>query len=789
MRAGWVLLITLLCLTAMAASPVQAEIVDYNLTITEQAVTYSGRLAKAVTVNGSIPGPVLRFQEGDWARIRVHNMLNATTSIHWHGVLVPPSMDGVPYISFPPISPGAAFTYEFPIRQAGTYWYHSHSELQEQRGLYGAIVIEPSLSRSHGHVHADHDHAVVLSDWTDEDPHAVLRELKRGSGWYAIEKGSAHSLLGAARLGMLGDYFASMLNRMPPMDISDVAYNRFLANGQMETAIEAKPGETVRVRIVNGSATTYFHIEYAGGPMTVISADGQDVEHFELKRLLIGVAETYDILVRIPGEGSYELRATAHDGSAFTSIWIGSGMRYPAPSIPRPNIYTAMSPPGLARIFAVTPAGAMGMADRDVEAGKFDRPGAMHIHHGKTATMQGTHTMDHGGAEQDSSEKAHDHNHTPDGRGSAGEPHVQANHHGMQAVPIDESLRHGRRFATNFGLFAADASSSSLAPEGGEERPWAPYEKLRSPMNTTFRPRGSVREIRLTLDGDMERYVWFLNNKPLSETDHILIHRGEIVRFIMINRTMMHHPMHLHGHFFRVLNGQGDRAPLKHTVDVPPMSTTVIEFDANEFGDWFFHCHLLYHMHSGMARLVHYDGYTPDAATAALRRRLYEESWYFHGEAKLLSNMTEGSLTLSNARNIVRAEWEAGWQGVDETEWEGILTWDRYRNSFLSFFAGAYVDGAEGTVENVHGIAGFRYNLPLDIDFSIWVDTDAAVRIALDKHLELTPRVRLFSHVEYDTHDSWEGRVGLAYVLNRYVTLAGQWHSQFGWGGGVAFRF
>jgi len=283
--------------------------------------------------------------------------------------------------------------------------------------------------------------------------------------------------------------------------------------------------------------------------------------------------------------------------------------------------------------------------------------------------------------------------------------------------------------------------------------------------------------------------VWLRDNRALSETDHILVRRGEGVRFILINRTMMHHPMHLHGHFFRVLNGQGDRSPLKHTVDVAPMATTVIEFAADEFGDWFFHCHLLYHMHSGMARLVHYEGYTPDAATAAVRNRLYEESRYFHGRAELLSGMTEGALALSDTRNILRAEWEAGWQGVDKTEWEGILTWSRYVNGFLNVFAGADLEGEEGTMEKARGILGLRYRLPLDLECTLWADTDAGGRIALEKHLEILPRLSLSGHAEYDTHEYWEGRVGLSYRVDRHLSVVGQWHSVYGLGAGVGIRF
>jgi hypothetical protein len=789
LRTGCMAAAILMFIIVIAGPSAGAETVEYSLTIAEQKVNYSGKTALAVTINGGIPGPVLRFQEGALARIHVHNKLTVPTSIHWHGILVPPGMDGVPYISFPPIPAGTSFIYEFPIRQAGTYWYHAHSELQEQRGLYGAIVIEPKHRHGHPHVHTDRDHTVVLSDWTDEDPHSVLHTLKRGTDWYSIEKGSAHSLLGAARLGALGDYFSSMLMRMPPMDISDVAYDRFLANGRSETWIDAKPGETVRVRIIDGSATTYFHMEYAGGQMAVVSADGQDVEPVKLDRLLIAVAETYDVIVHVPAAGAYELRATAHDGSAFTSIWIGSGDQHPAPTIPRPNIYKAMGKPNIAQIFAFTPAGTMGMPDRDVDAGMFDQPGMMHKHHGEAAPSQGTHKIDHGSIKASNAPKGGG-NHAHHGHDTTVDQDTSMMAKNTQLMTLDKSPYNGRRFGTNFGLFAADASSAeSLAVEGGKARPWAPYDRLRSIGSTTFASGKPIREIRLTLDGDMERYVWFLNNRVLSETDDILIRQGEIVRFIMINRTMMHHPMHLHGHFFRVINGQGDRAPLKHTVDVAPMSTTVIEFDANEFGDWFFHCHLLYHMHSGMARLIHYEGYRPDPSTAVVRPKLYEESWYFHGEVEVLSNMTEGSLTLSNTRNIFRAEWEAGWQDVDEMQWEGILTWNRYMNGFFSLFVGADFVGIEDDMEKVRGIFGFRYRLPLDVDFRAWVDTDRGGRLAFDKHIELIPRLQLIGHAEYDTHHNWEGRVGLSYMLTKNVSITVQWHSEYNWGAGAGIKF
>jgi CopA family copper-resistance protein len=759
-----------------------AAIVEYNLTIAQQEVNITGRPAWGMTINGNIPGPTLHFKEGDTARIHVHNKMTVETSVHWHGILVPPEMDGVPYISFPPIDADTTFTYEFPIRQSGTYWYHSHTSLQEQSGVYGSIVIEPS----HKRLKVDRDYVVLLSDWTDENPHEVLRTLKRGSEWYSILKGSGQSIFGAARIGMVDDYFKRELQRMPAMDIADVAYDRFLANGKPESSLTAHPGETVRLRIIDGSATTYFHLEFAAGPMQIISADGLDVHPVEQRRFLIGVAETYDVLVQIPDTGTYEFRATAHDGSGYASVWIGSGKHHTAADVPIPNLYHSMGHLNLKNVFALTPASSMGMSDGDVKAGMFDKPGMMEKHdHDDTKMKQKS--MDHPSG-TDTREKSHKTDmqmqHATSITG-----HMVHNGHSMKTPSLDTRI--GKKYGSDFGFLAADVSASkNLAADGMDpRRPWPPYAKLRSIKPTAFTAGKPVREIRLTLDGDMDRYVWFLNKKPLSESDFIRIREGEVARFIMINRTMMHHPMHLHGHFFRVVNGQGDHAPLKHTVDVAPMSTTVIEFDTNEVGDWFFHCHLLYHMKSGMARVVHYDNYQPTPEVVAIRPNLYKDSWYFWGQADILSNMTEGFLTLSNTRNILTAEWEVGWQEVDETEWEGIFTWGRYINRFSTIFAGADSMGEEDEHDKTRGVLGFQYLLPLNVESRVWVDTDGGARINFDKHFELTPRLALFGEAQYDTHDQWEGSAGINYIITKNVSFVGQWHSDFRWGGGLQIRF
>jgi CopA family copper-resistance protein len=672
-------------------------------------------------------------------------------------------MDGVPYVSFPPIKAGTTFTYEFPIRQTGTYWYHSHSELQEQSGVYGAIVIEPKEKR----FTPDREHVIVLSDWTDEDPHSVIRTLRRGSEWYALQKGSGQSIMGAARAGMLGDYFKRELQRMPAMDIADVAYDRFLANGRPESILEAAPGETVRLRIIDGSATTFFHLEFSGGPMTVVAADGIDVEPVEIKRFLIGVAETYDVLIDMPETGAYELRATAHDGSAFASLWLGNGARHPAPDVPKPNLYHSMGDLSLKRIFALTPAGSMGMADSAVNAGKFDQPGMMGMDSMDSMSMEG---MDKGYMDS------------------------MGDMHGMKAEKKQsrskESARNGKKYGNRFSLLAADVSSSdNLAIDGMDpSRPWPPYDKLRALEPTAYPEGNPVRSIRLTLDGDMGRYVWFLNNRPISESHYIRIRENEVVRFIMINRTMMHHPMHLHGHFFRVINQHGDYSPLKHTVNVAPMSTTVIEFLANEVGDWFFHCHLLYHMKSGMARVVHYENFPVPESLTGIRKKRFKEDWYSWSDPVILSNMSRGALLAADIRNTFAFKWETGWQNTDEIKWEAIFTWNRFINRFFTVFAGANLDGARDNVETVRGVLGFRYLLPLNIASRVWVDTDLGSRFSLEKHFELTPRFMLLGEVQYDTRELWEGHAGLSYTISKFISLMGQWHSEYGWGGGIQIR-
>ncbi|MCB2181281.1 MAG: multicopper oxidase domain-containing protein [Desulfobulbaceae bacterium] len=687
------------------ASTSSAKIVEYNLIIDQKTVNFAGQDRQALAINGQIPGPTLYFDEGDKAIIRVQNNLDEETSIHWHGILLPNQYDGVPYVTTMPILPGKDHTFTFELKHSGTYWYHSHTNLQEQQGLYGSIVIQPMQKK----IQADHDLVLLLSDWTDENPMEVLRTLKRGSEWYSIRKGTAQSwnriIANDAVLGRLKQSFV----RMPPMDVSDVFYDAFLMNGQPSLDIDQfQPGETIRLRVINGAAASYFTLQYAKGFMQLISADGMDVEPIRVKQVPIAIAETYDFLLTVPENVACEFRATAKDGSGYSSAFIGTGRKVAAPDIPPPNPYTMM-----------------GMMD-----------------HGSMSGMHGDDTMQHKmGSGQD---MKHEHNMK----------------HGMKGMQMESQAEEIKEYE----IFA--------------------YSQLRSPVNTRLPEGNPVREVVLELTGNMDRYIWSFNNITLAEADKILIRQGENVRFKLVNKTMMSHPMHLHGHFFRVLNGQGDHAPLKHTVDVPPMATTVFEFLANEEKDWFFHCHILYHMMGGMARVVHYEGSVIDPALEEAKKaskdEMFDSDFFAWGEADIMSHMNAGELLVSNTRNGLGLEWNSDWQGDFDAE----PYYTRYLSRFLSVFAGGEFSKEDDELET-RGTLGVRYVLPLYIESEVRYDTENDWRLTFGSELQLFPR--LFFHWSANTDDEWS--YSLEWMLTKQVSFIANHDSDYDAGIGMRLRF
>lgn len=654
------------------AAPSQAAVVEYELHIADTMLVPAGTMRMAMTINGGIPGPTLRFREGDTARIRVFNdMHHHSTSTHWHGLLVPVSEDGVPDVTTPPIEPHSSRTFEFPIRQAGTYWYHSHTHLQEQSGVYGPIVITPRGGET---VEADRDHVVMLSDWTDENPHEVLRTLLRGSDWYSIQKGTMQSVTGAMHEGALKDFFGREWQRMRPMDISDIAYDAFLINGSRESRIPGRPGERIRLRFINGGAGTYFFVTSATGPMTIVAADGQPVEPLKVERLLIAIAETYDVIVTIPSSGEWELRATAQDGSGHASLLIGAGVHHTASDPPKADLYR----------------------------------------------------MDH---------------------------------------MLDGALDEGE------------------GPH--KDRPTPPYPLLRSTRRTALPAHLPVRTLPLRLTGDMERYTWSINGRTIAQDGIITVHRGEVLRLELTNDTMMHHPIHLHGHFFRVLNGQGARSPLKHTVDLPPMGRRTIEFEADESGDWMMHCHVLYHMMAGMARVFSYDDQGADHLVKLGEHAM--EMWTTFGTAAVESHMSEGSLVVRHPRQEFIASWETGWDHVDAFEYETDLVYDRYFGPNFNAFAGARLTNIADTADRA--VAGISCRLPLMAWATAQIDSEGDARFTLAKHLQLTPRLDIFARVQYDTRTQWEWTAGLERVLAKPLSIIAQYHSDYGVGAGFTIRF
>jgi CopA family copper-resistance protein len=496
------------------------EVVEYDLVVDRRGVQYGDRSATAPTINDMVPGPLLRLREGQEAVLRVTNMLDEDTSIHWHGLLVPADMDGVPGFSYDGIKPGETFTYRFHVKQAGTYWYHSHSGGQEQQGMYAPLVIDPAGDDP---VAYDREYAIVLSDWTDEDPMDVLRNLKGDGGYYNYGKRTLPQFVE----GLFDDAGATIRDRtswgrmrMDPTDIADVtaATYTYLLNG---TAPEDnwtglfRDGERVRLRFVNAAAMTFFDVKIPGLKMTVVQADGQDVEPVRVDEFRIAVAETYDVIVEPEGGRAYTVFAQSMDRSGFARGTLAEeqGQEAAIPDFDARPLRTMAMMPG------------MDMAGMDMG----DDMAGMDM-----------------------------------GDDMAGMDHAAMGH----TMPM------GSKKLEYADLQALD-----------------PNRDLREP----------TRDVVLRLTGDMERYFWTLNDKKLSQSDPIQLKVGERVRLLMTNETMMEHPMHLHGVFMELQNGgPAAFAPRKHTISVPPNDTVEAHLTFDEPGAWAFHCHLLYHMMTGM---------------------------------------------------------------------------------------------------------------------------------------------------------------------------------------------
>ncbi|MCB1782515.1 MAG: copper resistance system multicopper oxidase [Alphaproteobacteria bacterium] len=521
-------------LMVLMLSSQAAQAGEDSLTIARQTVNVTGHPVQKLTINGTTPGPTLHFKEGEDVTVHVTNTMSVPTSIHWHGFLIDPAMDGVPGMNgFKGILPGQSFTYHFKIRQSGTYWYHSHSQFQEQDGLYGAIVIEPKTPDS---VKADRDYVVVLSDFSDENGRDIMGNLKMMSDYYNYARVTVDDFWeDAKRQGFSKAWDnMSMWNqmRMSPSDLSDVSGYTFLINGK--TAAQNwtglfKPGERVRLRFINASAMSFYDVRIPGLKMQVVSADGQNVEPVPVDEFRFGVAETYDVIVTPKEDKAYTIAAEPIDrtGFAIGTLSPREGMTGDMPA-PRCRAQLTMADMGM---------GHMG----------HDMRGMSHMEHNMSSMDHDMSSMDMSGMDMES------------GWAQAGTPEG------------DKAL-----------------SYSDLRYRGTQKDTRAPE-----------------RTIEVRLGGNMERYIWTMNGKRYQDSGPMKLRYGERVRLKFVNETMMAHPMHLHGMFVQLENGQPiDKLPNKHTVIVPPGGSYSVLLTADEAGEWAFHCHLLYHMAAGMMTKV-----------------------------------------------------------------------------------------------------------------------------------------------------------------------------------------
>jgi len=527
----------------------------FDLTVGHSAVEIGGRSGHAITINGTLPGPLIRFREGEKVTLKVTNTLDEDTSIHWHGLLVPFHMDGVPGVSFPGIKPKSTFTYEFAVPQSGTYWYHSHSGLQEQMGHYGPLIIDPAGDDP---VQSDREYVLVLSDWSFEHPHKVFARLKKDAAVYNFQQRTAGDFLKDARQNGLGATLADRASwgamRMSPTDISDVTASvyTYLINGHATednwTAI-FNSGERIRLRIINASAMTIFNFRIPGLPMTVVAADGLHVQPVETDEFQIGVAETYDVIVSPTRARPFALVAESIDrsGQVVATLAPETGLVATAPLLrERPTLTHR---------------------DMGMDMASMDHGSMAGMDHG---TMPG---MDHGAMDMAAAvPQGHDH------KMGVGVDNVAM----VQVSRMDEP-----------GLGLESVPHRALR-----------YSQLRS-LTPNPDTRAPGREMEIHLTGNMERYMWSFDGVKLSEvTGPIIFHEGERLRVTLVNDTMMTHPIHLHGMFFDLVVGDTDHKPRKHTVIVKPAERLSFDVTADHVGDWAFHCHLLFHMHAGMMQVV-----------------------------------------------------------------------------------------------------------------------------------------------------------------------------------------
>jgi CopA family copper-resistance protein len=574
---------------------------DFDLRIGETPMNFTGNPKVAFTVNGSVPAPILRWKEGDTITLRVANTLHEDASIHWHGILLPANMDGVPGLSFHGIGPGETYVYRFKVRQAGTYWYHSHSGFQEQRGLYGPLVIEP---REPSPFKYDREHVVMLSDWTDESPERVFAKLKKRSDYYNFHQRTLGDFVQDVRKQGLKKALADREMwgemRMNPTDLSDVSgYTyTYLLNGVAPAGNWTglfKPGERVRLRFINGSSMSYFDVRIPGLKMTVVAADGQYVHPVTVDEFRIATAETYDVIVEPSGQDAFTIFAQSLDRTGFAAgtLAVREGLRAAVPELDaRPMVtmadmgHGAMGGHDMSAMAQQKPA--------DAGAATAGQPAAADPHAGHVVPAKPASPDPHAGHQMPTQA-------TPP---TMPDPHAGHNmtamSGGMQQHPSTEKGNPLVDMQTMMPTSRLDDPGIGLRDNGRRVLTYADLKNVFEDPDG----REPGRTIELHLTGHMERFAWSFNGVKFSDAEPLRFNYGERLRIVLVNDTMMTHPIHLHGMWSDVEDDDGKFHVRKHTVDMPPGTKRSYRVTADALGRWAYHCHLLFHMEAGMFREV-----------------------------------------------------------------------------------------------------------------------------------------------------------------------------------------
>ncbi|MFZ4928684.1 multicopper oxidase domain-containing protein [Chryseobacterium sp. Mn2064] len=740
--------------------------VRYDLYVKDTIVNFTGKNRRALAINGKLQAPTLYFTEGDTAEIYLHNMLKENTGLHWHGVILPNEHDGVPYLTTKPVKPGETHLYKFKVSQNGTYWYHSHEALQEQIGMNGILVFKKREGEPKTEYNAEIP--VLLGDWSDDDPMQIARRLHMANtDWYAVKKNAVQSYWEAIKSGNFGTKALNEWKRMEAMDVSDVYYDKFLINGTPSSDYSnLKAGDKVRLRVANGGSSTYFWLNFGGGKIKVVGNDGNDVVPVEVDRLIVGVSETYDIEVTIPENKSFEFRATSEDRIGHASLWLGSGEKVEAPNLPRLMLFEGMK----------------------MMNGMMEMSGNM-----KPMNM----TM--GNQMMDMNEVMYPE--LPESQRKQTMKHINE----MMGVKMKEE-KNVEDHSQHSGMDMKEEKTIKRLS----------YNILKSPEKTIL-PTDSIREMKFTLEGNMNHYLWTLDNKTVTETDKILVKKGEVIRIKLYNNSMMRHPMHLHGHDFRLINSKGEYSPLKNVVDIMPMETVTIEFAANQDGDWFFHCHILYHMMAGMGRVFSYENSKPNPQLP--NRKLAWKN--FIQDNKMTSSMA----MLDVASNKMHAEtmtmFGPRWANLNEfhSNWnfdhfEGTAKVGRFLGKFQWAlpYAGFRIQNNHEIMErqmsedlgmDFHGkktwfgqqkaskskyafIVGMQYVLPMLITADASVDHNGKVLLELSREdIPLSRRLR----GNFSVNSDGEFSTGVRYIVQKWLSLSGNYDNEIGWGAGVTFNY